>query len=351
MTADEDGVGGGQAAEIGFQEVADDGVDARRPEFAGVLFHQFTARFADFERGDFQLRELQPGFDGDRAGAETHVPERSALRQVEPAEGQQPDGHLGDHIHPAVEQGEILFRQAEGMRPQGRPLQDQAVRKSAVGGGGFGERGEGAHPLGRLVTQALPDRHPIVVVAVVAQAAGDHRRRLVPVGQRADEPFAPDDGFVEAVPGPPGQRHRPHIGIRQLHPMGQQLQGIERGIYRNLRFGEFPAEGIGKSEEKRIAGGEDHHFRMAGVLFEHRFKRRRDVDPAGAFGQQGRHDLVVALSAREDAAFCDDIADLGREPDLPLVGHSDDREMLTRGRLRHRARALSSRRRCSRESR
>ena len=106
--------------------------------------------------------------------------------------------------------------------------------------------------------------------------------------------------------------------------MRQQLQRVEGGKDRHLRVGELPAKGIGDAEEERVAGGEDHHFGMSFVLLKDRFPRHRNLDPLSPFRQQRGDDFVMALSARKDAAGRDGITHLRREPDLPLIRHSDD---------------------------
>ena len=106
--------------------------------------------------------------------------------------------------------------------------------------------------------------------------------------------------------------------------MRQQLQRVEGGKDRHLRVGKLPAKGIGDTEEERVAGGEDHHFGILFILIEDRFQRHRNINPLSPFGQQRGDDFVMAFSAREDAAGRDGITHLRREPDLPLVRHSDD---------------------------
>ena len=219
------------------------------------------------------------------------------------------------------------------MRPDGRPFQDEAIGKSAGGFHRFGQ-GQGTDLLRLPVAQALSDGHPVVVIAIIKHAPGDHRGRFLAVGQDADEALAPDQGLVESIPGPAGQGNRAHVRVRQLHPVRQQLERVERRKNHDFRIGQLPAQRIGEAEEERVARGENHHFRMAGVLREHGFQRHCDVDPLRTFRQQRRHDFVVAPAAGKDAACRDGIPHLGREPDRSVVGHSDDDEALPRHRGR-----------------
>ena len=58
-----------------LQEIACDCRNARRTEAAAVDIHQFFALGTYLKGNDREVRELQPGFNGNRPGAETDIPE------------------------------------------------------------------------------------------------------------------------------------------------------------------------------------------------------------------------------------------------------------------------------------
>ena len=103
VTADEDGIGAGERCDVGLEKIADVDVDARGTEATGVLLDDGLALRSDLETAYLQMRELQTGLDGDAARAETDVPEHLSGSQIEGLEGQQADGHLGNHLLAAVE--------------------------------------------------------------------------------------------------------------------------------------------------------------------------------------------------------------------------------------------------------
>ena len=131
------------------------------------------------------MRKLQFGLDRYRTRTKPDVPERAAMTQVEHAQCQQPDGHLGNHIYPTVEQKKCLFRHAKRTRTNSRARQDQTVGSSKCI----------VYDIGRLhhtdtfvgfVTQPLADGHAVIVVTVFEHPRGNDRRRLLTVGQHAD---------------------------------------------------------------------------------------------------------------------------------------------------------------------
>lgn len=103
VTTDEDGIGAGERRDVGLEKIADVDVDARGTEATGVLLDDGLALRSDLETAYLQMRELQTGLDGDAARAETDVPEHLSGSQFEGLEGQQADGHLGNHLLAAVE--------------------------------------------------------------------------------------------------------------------------------------------------------------------------------------------------------------------------------------------------------
>ena len=88
-------------------------VDAWGTEAAGVFVDDGLALGAYFEGVDFEMGEQQTGLDGDAARAEADVPEDVTAGQVEVLEGEQADGHLGDHLLAAVEESEAGVGEAE----------------------------------------------------------------------------------------------------------------------------------------------------------------------------------------------------------------------------------------------
>ena len=172
--------------------------------------------------------------------------------------------------------------------------------------------------------------HPVVVIAVFEHPGGCGSRGLDPVRQRADERLTPDQRRVEIIPRTAGQRDAAHPVVIQQQPVREQLQRIGSRINDQLRLRQAAAQRIAEPEEERIARSEDHHLVKAGILFEYRIQRDGDFNPAGAFRQQRRHNLVMALSARKYPARRDGLADLRRKPDLAVVGHPDHDKLLLR---------------------
>lgn len=113
MTADEDGIGGCDGIAADGEEVAHVDVDAGGMETAGVLLDDGFTFGAHLEGVDVEVGEEEAGFDADGASAEADVPEGVAVGQVEGLEGEEADGHLGNHLGAAIEKGELAVGETE----------------------------------------------------------------------------------------------------------------------------------------------------------------------------------------------------------------------------------------------
>ena len=83
VPAYEDGIGTGESIGRRLQEIACDCRNARRTEAVAVDVHQFFALGTYLKGNDREVRELQPGFNGNRPGAETDIPEYTAAVQFQ----------------------------------------------------------------------------------------------------------------------------------------------------------------------------------------------------------------------------------------------------------------------------
>ena len=95
---------------------------------------------AHLEGHDLEVREHQPRLNADAARAEADVPEHVATRQVEGLQREQADGHLGNHLLAAVEQGELPVGNAVATGRKGLlGGEHQAVGETKVALGRFFE--------------------------------------------------------------------------------------------------------------------------------------------------------------------------------------------------------------------
>ena len=60
------------------------------------------------------MRELQAGFDGDRACAETYVPKNAAAIQFQCLQGKEADRSFGNHAGTSVQVGKLFVGKTEG---------------------------------------------------------------------------------------------------------------------------------------------------------------------------------------------------------------------------------------------
>lgn len=96
-----------------------------------------------------------------------------------------------------------------------------------------------------------------------------------------------------------GNARHPAIGQRQA--MGESLQGIERRTDINPRAGKFPLQCGANAIEERIARSENHYTASLAAIFpESIFERHSYVDPFGSYRKQRGHELMMALTAREN---------------------------------------------------
>ena len=223
MAADEDGIGARQVFDIGLEEVPDVDVDARCAKAAAVLLHQCLALGPDLKGLDIQMRELQARLDGHAARAETDVPQDALLRQLQGLHGHQAYRSLGDHLLPAVKQGEFALRNAVVSWSRVIADQNQAVGIVKFMLGGLFER-KGRDTLLFGIAQVLTHIHLIAIVAIFQHAAGDGGGRVLVVGEYAYLAGPLDECPVKFGPGTPRQRDDAQIIIRHHQAMHQQLQ-------------------------------------------------------------------------------------------------------------------------------
>ena len=88
-------------------------VDAWGSEATSVLLDDRLALRTDLKGLDLKMWELQTRLDRYAARAEANVPKHLSIGKVESLERQQTDGHLGDHLFSAVEEGESGVGDAE----------------------------------------------------------------------------------------------------------------------------------------------------------------------------------------------------------------------------------------------
>ena len=113
MTTNEDGIGTRYRCNICFQEVADVHIDARGAEATSILMDDcFTFR-TNLECLNLKVRKLQTCFDGNAACAETDVPKGVAMGQIKGLKGELTDGHLGDHLFPAIKKHKFFVWDSE----------------------------------------------------------------------------------------------------------------------------------------------------------------------------------------------------------------------------------------------
>ena len=145
----------------------------------------------------------------------------------------------------------------------------------------------------------LANVHLIIVIAVVHHTLGDGSRRVLTVGQHSDFGSTLYQGAVELHPRAPRERHDAQVVIGHHQSVGQELQGVERWINRNLSLRHLALDGVGKTKEQRVATGEDDDAlcRTSGVSGEDAIKGYGDVYPLRPFGQQRCHYLMMALAA------------------------------------------------------
>jgi hypothetical protein len=114
--------------------------------------------------------------------------------------------------------------------------------------------------------------------------------------------------------------------------MGKHLQGIESRIYYNLSVRHPLTDGVGEPKEKRIARGKDDK-RLSlplqkeggmGVLIENGIEGGSDVYPLGIGRQQWRHDLVMALTSRENFSLAYHFLHFWGEEWARMVCNSND---------------------------
>ena len=101
--------------------------------------------------------------------------------------------------------------------------------------------------------------HGIVAIAVFKRALGDGGRGMFLVGEDANLLSSLDECSVELRPRTTRERDNPHIVIGHHQPVGQHLQGIERGVEHNLSLGHLAPDGIGEAEEEGVAAGKDYY--------------------------------------------------------------------------------------------
>ena len=115
MSANEYGIRTGQGSDVGLEEVANMNADAWGSESAGILVDDGLALRTDLEGFDMQVGELQTGLDGYTTSTESDIPEHMPLGKVKRLQRQQADGHLRNHLLPAVEQRKRCIGNAERM--------------------------------------------------------------------------------------------------------------------------------------------------------------------------------------------------------------------------------------------
>ena len=156
-----------------------------------------------------QMGKLGLCLDGDGAGAETDVPEMASLPQVEQAEAQEANGHLRDHLLPAVQMGKSLVGDAKQTRLWLLTGQDQTVWLLTV-------------ELCRLFQCALPDAlqcpiaqtlansHPIIIKSVSQKPSRNGGGCMDTIGQHADLCGLFDQCPIQLVPRASGQGDDTH---------------------------------------------------------------------------------------------------------------------------------------------
>lgn len=233
-------------------------VDAGGTETSGILVDDGFALRTNLEGFYLKMREPQAGLDRDAARAGADIPQHMAMGEIEGLKGQQADGHFGNHLLSTVKEGEGGVGDAEGPCVLcGFPAENHAVRHGKFALSSLLE-GERADRLLLGVAQVLADMHGVVLVAILHHPLCDGGRCMLLVREDANLLCPLYEGTVELRPGPSRQGYDAHVVIGHHKPMSEKLQGVEGGIDLYLGLGHLPLDGIGKTEEERVATGEDY---------------------------------------------------------------------------------------------
>ena len=223
MSPNEDCIGMRQSGDVHFKEITYVDIDARGSETTGVLANDGLALGTNLEGLDVQMWELDARLNADAARTESDVPEDLPLWQVEGLQGQQTDGHLGYHLFPAIEQGELRIRNAEGLGvSDALALENHTVRMVEVAVRGFFE-GERSDLLEIRVPQVFTYIHHIKCIAIFQHPPGNGRGCMFLVCEDAYllSPF--NERLVEFRPRAARERDDAQIVIRHPQSVGKHL--------------------------------------------------------------------------------------------------------------------------------
>ena len=148
--------------------------------------------------------------------------------------------------------------------------------------------------------------HVIVGVAVFHHSLGNAGGIVLLVGQHAYLLSTLYQSSVQFLPGTPCERNNPHVVIEHHQLVSQHLKRVESRMDHNLCLWHQALDGVGKTEEQRVAADKCDNRKRSTPLFSHPSSlihppvllydsvyRYRDIYPSGPSWQQRSNNLMM----------------------------------------------------------